>query len=402
MTNYEKLISSVLLSMVLSGQASGWGCGCDDDDDDNQDMVSDIASTVHERYSIKKNLNIITTEEKNGDPVNIIKEKNSFNGLLSLYLLHKDDEDFTNVSKRNTDLFEWQLEQINAKNKERFGEKNVKNIENVNIAELSFVEQIQMIGLMIDVLNCFESEEVTIDVFSKNLLYSARKKFFNDKVGYLSDYNLTLNKKAMIKPLFLNIRNSIFESLTRYVYEYLNLGYEKFGSAFYNKDINKEISFASKTSSFYAKDVDSDKNDYLARFLNNKDVAAMTFSDINFIKEEISNLPALQEVFEANDSVYLLKVQSLPDDYKNFVEAMKDKYSLSAISKAKGHIATVFNFFNCETKGQNDPNKSGKTVTKTVLELLDLESIDKGTTVKFKNGIKVDNIVFDAEEQYDI
>jgi hypothetical protein len=385
--------------MILSGQASGWGCGCDDDDDDNQDVVSNIASTVYERYSIPKNIQITTVTENNIDPVKSIKEKNSFNGLLSLYFLYREsNDDFTDVSKINTDLFEWQLEQINAKNKERFGEKNVKKIENVNIAELSFVEQIQMIGLMIDVLSCFDSPEVTIDVFSKNLLYSARKKFFNGNVAYYHAADLTIMEKSRIKQLFLIIRNSIFESLTRYVYEYLNLGYEKFGSAFYNKDINKEISFASKTSSFYAKDVDSDKNDYLAKFLNDKDVVAITFSDINFIKEKISTLPAFKDVFEANDSVYLLKDQSLPGEYKAFVAYMQDKYNLSAISKAKGHMATVFNFFNCETKGQNDPNKSGKTVTKTVFELLNLESIDEATTVKFKNGIKVDNIVFDVEE----
>ena len=45
MTNYEKLISSIILSAVLSKTTYGLGCGCDCSDDDDDDTIESFKST---------------------------------------------------------------------------------------------------------------------------------------------------------------------------------------------------------------------------------------------------------------------------------------------------------------------------------------------------------------------
>ena len=44
MTNYEKLISSIILSAVLSKTTYGLGCGCDCFDDDDDDTIETYKS----------------------------------------------------------------------------------------------------------------------------------------------------------------------------------------------------------------------------------------------------------------------------------------------------------------------------------------------------------------------
>ena len=398
MINYEKLISSVLLSMIFAGHGSGWGgcgCGCDDEEEEeaiNEDVCfTDLAPPVENTSFVKPEIYV---EHDSTGVTFLIQEikKGNLACLIQLYTLESSSP--TGLKEAVNNLFRWQIEQINIKSKEFFGKDNFKTIGNVSIEELSYVEQMQTIGLMMDVLDCFNSLDVSLDMFSKNMLYSIRKQSFNSKTKHLS--TLQIQKKSNVKSIFMIVRNVIFECLTKYVYEYLNLGYDKFGVAFYNKDVQKEIRFVDKIANFYAKNSDSDKYDHLARFLNNKDIVGLKFRDINAIKTAMFSLPDFKEVFVFEENKYKILSGSatvIKNSYKSFVDSILEIYNLGQISSLKGHWATLLNFFNGEAKGKNSSAK------KTMLQLSEADNIEGDITVKFKNGLRVDNIVFYSDER---
>ena len=68
MTNYEKLISSIILSAVLSKTTYGLGCGCDcfdDDDDDTIETYKSPKEIKNKNNYYGSQINIKTTEITN-------------------------------------------------------------------------------------------------------------------------------------------------------------------------------------------------------------------------------------------------------------------------------------------------------------------------------------------------
>ena len=438
MTNYEKLISSVLLSAVLSGQTFGWGI-CDCDKKETEEIPSNLRNSKNLLYSSSSNNLLLNTDdnfiktktntENNGifniNNVNNIEDniteddifinegikKNDFSSLLALAFKYANtpDSKLEDQKNKNIELFNWQIDEINNKSKVLFGENNVEIIDNVSIEELTYIEQIEMIGLVMKLIDCLEKKnDMTLEDFSKEILYHTRKHAFNDDKNTQKKLEkpLSIGSKSNIKPLFVQIRNSIFKSLCKYVYEYLNLGYDKFGASFYQKDLKNEKIFSEKILKFYPSIKESDKNKSLSVFIDDENLCQMKFSDIEYIKGLLLTLPNFDETFilakSKKNHTLLLNTERLENNannplsvYKNFSDSIKEKYNIA--EKPSSHLATLLNFINTKTEGQNDPEQMDKNVKKTILELADVDSISVATMFYFKEqGLKVANIKFDS------
>ena len=86
MTNYEKLISSIILSAVLSKTTYGLGCGCNCFDDDDDDTIESYKSPkeIKNENKNKNNyyeskINIKTTKTTNNYSFNKLNEEIIFN-----------------------------------------------------------------------------------------------------------------------------------------------------------------------------------------------------------------------------------------------------------------------------------------------------------------------------------
>ena len=376
MTNYEKLISSIILSAVLSKTTYGLGCGCDCFDDDDDDTIETYKSPKEIKNKNKNNyygsqINIKTPEitnngyqklnedfivrpnydideeintsssfyKKYGEVISTIIKTRAKNNLLQLFIIesqitnniNEDNEDnilekIKDIKNQNIQLIKkmYNILQEEYKNKvDRnfsydFYEENKDQIE-----DFDYIAQLTIVSFLINLINALSEENQTIEKFSETCLYHNLKEKHNKDITK----EFIIQKKSQIKNIFQKLRDQLFLSLFNYTTSYLNLCYLKFGEGFWIKKEEKTISL----SNFFKKE--SDKNKTIkGLFLSTKtmfsnydlykNVCDMPFSKITNIKEKINSIPSFSEVFEKNDKNYKIKEEQIETfkGYFNFLE----------------------------------------------------------------------------------
>ena len=370
MTNYEKLISSIILSAVLSKTTYGLGCGCNCFDDDDDDTIESYKSPkeIKNENKNKNNyyeskINIKTTKTTNNYSFNKLNEEIIFNNydideenntsslfyknygevistiiktreknnLLQLFIIESqifnkiNNENEGNISEEKEDIEIQNIKMIKElykifqeeyKNKvDRnfsydFYEENKDQIENFD-----YITQLTIVSFLINLINAISEENQTIEKFSETCLYHNLKEKHNKD----SLKEFIIQKKSPIKNIFQKLRDQLFLSLFNYTTNYLNLCYLKFGEGFWIKKEEKTISL----SNFFKKGSDKKKTiKELFAYKLYKNVCDMPFSKITNIKEKFNSLPNFSEVFEKNNKTYKIKEEQIENfkGYFNFLE----------------------------------------------------------------------------------
>lgn len=358
MTNYEKLISSIILSAVLSKTTYGLGCGCncfDDDDDDIENFSTDTKNSYSNTTGNYNNITAIPPSNINKESdsslsfcngyeyliTTIIAERSKDN-LLQLFSIesqifnNKNKENEDNISETRTTIKDQNIQLI-AKMYKNFQEEYKKEVdenfsynfyeENKNqIEKLDHIQQLTIVSFLINLINAISEENQTIEGFSKTCLYHNLKNEHNNTTkNILKDF--ILQTQSPIKNIFQKLRDQLFLSLFNYTTSYLDLCYLKFGEGFWIKNEEKTISL----SNFFTKKSDENKtikNLFLStkpmfsKYDLYKNVCDMPFSKITNIKEKINSLPSFSEVFEKNNKTYKIKEGQIENfkGYFNFLE----------------------------------------------------------------------------------
>ena len=370
MTNYEKLISSIILSAVLSKTTYGLGCGCncfDDDDDDTIESYKSPKEIKNENknknnyyeskiniktpkttnnYSFNKlNEEIILNnydidEENNtsslfyknyGEVISTIIKTREKNNLLQLFIIESqifnkiNNENEGNISEEKEDIEIQNIKMIKELYKifqEEYKNKVDRNFsydfyeENKDqIEKFDYITQLTIVSFLINLINAISEENQTIEKFSETCLYHNLKEKHNKD----SLKEFIIQKKSPIKNIFQKLRDQLFLSLFNYITNYLNLCYLKFGEGFWIKKEEKTISL----SNFFKKESDKKKTiKELFAYKLYKNVCDMPFSKITNIKEKINSLPNFSEVFEKNKKTYNIEEGQIENfkRYFNFLE----------------------------------------------------------------------------------
>ena len=378
MTNYEKLISSIILSAVLSKTTYGLGCGCNCFDDDDDETIESYKSPkeiknenknknnyyeskiniktpkttnnysfnklneeiIFNNYDIDEENNTSSLFYKNyGEVISTLIKTREKNNLLQLFIIESqifnkiNNENEGNISEEKEDIEIQNIKMIKElykifqeeyKNKvDRnfsydFYEGNKDQIENFD-----YITQLTIVSFLINLINALSEENQTTEKFSETCLYHNLKEKHNKDITK----EFIIQKKSQIKNIFQKLRDQLFLSLFNYTTSYLNLCYLKFGEGFWIKKEEKTISL----SNFFKKE--SDKNKTIkGLFLSTKtmfsnydlykNVCDMPFSKITNIKEKINSIPSFSEVFEKNDKNYKIKEEQIETfkGYFNFLE----------------------------------------------------------------------------------
>lgn len=372
MTNYEKLISSIILSAVLSKTTYGLGCGCDcfdDDDDDTTETYKKPKENKNNYHESKINIktpeitnngyqklnediiikdNYDRDEEINtsssfykryGQFISIIIEKRTKNDLLQLFII--ESQIFNNINENNEDNILEKTQDIKNQNiqlikkmynifQEEYKNKVDRNFsydfydENESqIEEFGYIAQLTIVSFLINLINALSKENQTIEKFSETCLYHNLKEEHNKDITK----DFILPKESPIKNIFQKLRDQLFLSLFNYTTIYLNLCYLKFGEGLWIKKEEKTISL----SNFF-KGKSDEKKTIKGLFLSTKamfsnydlykNVCDMPFSKITNIKEKINSLPSFSDVFEKNNKTYKIKEEQIENfkGYFNFLE----------------------------------------------------------------------------------
>ena len=370
MTNYEKLISSIILSAVLSKTTYGLGCGCNCFDDDDDDTIESYKSPkeiknenknknnyyeskiniktpkttnnysfnklneeiIFNNYDIDEENNTSSLFYKNyGEVISTIIKTREKNNLLQLFIIESqifnkiNNENEGNISEEKEDIEIQNIKMIKElykifqeeyKNKvDRnfsydFYEGNKDQIENFD-----YITQLTIVSFLINLINAISEENQTIEKFSETCLYHNLKEKHNKD----SLKEFIIQKKSPIKNIFQKLRDQLFLSLFNYITNYLNLCYLKFGEGFWIKKEEKTISL----SNFFKKESDKKKTiKELFAYKLYKNVCDMPFSKITNIKEKINSLPNFSDVFEKNKKTYKIKEEQIENfkGYFNFLE----------------------------------------------------------------------------------
>ena len=370
MTNYEKLISSIILSAVLSKTTYGLGCGCNCFDDDDDETIESYKSPkeiknenknknnyyeskiniktpkttnnysfnklneeiIFNNYDIDEENNTSSLFYKNyGEVISTIIKTREKNNLLQLFIIESqifnkiNNENEGNISEEKEDIEIQNIKMIKElykifqeeyKNKvDRnfsydFYEENKDQIENFD-----YITQLTIVSFLINLINAISEENQTIEKFSETCLYHNLKEKHNKD----SLKEFIIQKKSPIKNIFQKLRDQLFLSLFNYTTNYLNLCYLKFGEGFWIKKEEKTISL----SNFFKKGSDKKKTiKELFAYKLYKNVCDMPFSKITNIKEKFNSLPNFSEVFEKNNKTYKIKEEQIETfkGYFNFLE----------------------------------------------------------------------------------
>ena len=368
MTNYEKLISSIILSAVLSKTTYGLGCGCNCFDDDDDDTIESYKSPkeiknenknknnyyeskiniktpkttnnysfnklneeiIFNNYDIDEENNTSSLFYKNyGEVISTIIKTREKNNLLQLFIIESqifnkiNNENEGNISEEKEDIEIQNIKMIKElykifqeeyKNKvDRnfsydFYEGNKDQIENFD-----YITQLTIVSFLINLINAISEENQTIEKFSETCLYHNLKEKHNKD----SLKEFIIQKKS--PNIFQKLRDQLFLSLFNYTTSYLNLCYLKFGEGFWIKKEEKTISL----SNFFKKESDKKKTiKELFAYKLYKNVCDMPFSKITNIKEKINSLPNFSDVFEKNKKTYKIKEEQIENfkGYFNFLE----------------------------------------------------------------------------------
>ena len=374
MTNYEKLISSIILSAVLSKTTYGLGCGCDcfdDDDDDTTESYKKPKEIKNKNNYYGSQINIKTTEitnngyqklnedfivrpnydideeintsssfyKKYGEVISTIIKTRAKNNLLQLFII--ESQIFNNINENKEDNILEKTQDIKNQNiqlikkmynifQEEYKNKVDRNFsydfydENESqIKEFGYIAQLTIVSFLINLINALSKENQTIEKFSETCLYHNLKNEHNKDITK----DFIIQKESPIKNIFQKLRDQLFLSLFNYTTSYLNLCYLKFGEGLWIKKEEKTISL----SNFF-KGKSDEKKTIKGLFLSTKamfanydlykNVCDMPFSKITNIKEKFNSIPSFSEVFEKNDKNYKIKEEQIENfkGYFNFLE----------------------------------------------------------------------------------
>ena len=401
MTNYEKLISSIILSAVLSKTTYGLGCGCDcfgDDDDDTTESYKSPKKIKNKNNYYESKTNIKTPEITNngyqklneeiirtnydideeintpssfykgyGLLISTIITTRSKDSLLQLFTI--ESQIINNINEDNEDNFLEKIKDIKNQNikmikelykifQEEYKNKVDRNFSydfyednKDQIEEFDYTAQLTIVSLLINLINAISEENQTIEKFSETCLYHNLKEKHNKDITE----ELIIQKKSPIKNIFQKLRDQLFLSLFNYITNYLNLCYLKFGEGFWIKKEEKTISL----SNFFKKGSDKKKTiKELFAYKLYKNVCDMPFSKITNIIEKINSLPNFSEVFEKNKKTYKIK---------------------------EGQIENFKGYFNFLEENNSNPLEHEKDINKFFIVLSKLDKINEIQDEEFKN-----------------
>ena len=402
MTNYEKLISSIILSAVLSKTTYGLGCGCDCFDDDDDDTIETYKSPkeiknknnyygsqiniktpeitnngyqklnedfiVRPNYDIDEEINTSSSfYKKYGEVISTIIKTRAKNNLLQLFIIesqitnniNEDNED--NILEKIKDIKNQNIKMIKELYKifqEEYKNKVDRNFsydfyeENKDqIEDFDYIAQLTIVSFLINLINALSEENQTIEKFSETCLYHNLKEKHNKDITE----ELIIQKKSPIKNIFQKLRDQLFLSLFNYTTSYLNLCYLKFGEGFWIKKEEKTISL----SNFFKKGSDKKKTiKELFAYKLYKNVCDMPFSKITNIIEKINSIPNFSEVFEKNKKTYKIK---------------------------EGQIENFKGYFNFLEENNSNPLEHEKDINKFFIVLSKLDKINEIQDEEFKN-----------------
>ena len=365
MTNYEKLISSIILSAVLSKTTYGLGCGCNCFDDDDDETIESYKSPkeiknenknknnyyeskiniktpkttnnysfnklneeiIFNNYDIDEENNTSSLFYKNyGEVISTIIKTREKNNLLQLFIIESqifnkiNNENEGNISEEKEDIEIQNIKMIKELYKifqEEYKNKVDRNFsydfyeENKDqVEKFDYIAQLTIVSFLINLINAISEENQTIEKFSETCLYHNLKEKHNKD----SLKEFIIQKKSPIKNIFQKLRDQLFLSLFNYITNYLNLCYLKFGEGFWIKKEEKTISL----SNFFKKESDKKKTiKELFAYKLYKNVCDMPFSKITNIKEKINSLPNFSDVFEKNNKTYKIKEGKI-DNFKGY------------------------------------------------------------------------------------
>ena len=402
MTNYEKLISSIILSAVLSKTTYGLSCGCNcfgDDDDDTTESYKSPKKIKNKNNYYESKTNIKTPEITNngyqklnedfivrpnydideeintpssfykgyGLLISTIITTRSKDSLLQLFTI--ESQIINNINEDNEDNFLEKIKDIKNQNikmikelykifQEEYKNKVDRNFSydfyednKDQIEEFDYTAQLTIVSLLINLINAISEENQTIEKFSETCLYHNLKEKHNKDITE----ELIIQKKSPIKNIFQKLRDQLFLSLFNYITNYLNLCYLKFGEGFWIKKEEKTISL----SNFFKKGSDKKKTiKELFAYKLYKNVCDMPFSKITNIIEKINSLPNFSEVFEKNKKTYKIK---------------------------EGQIENFKGYFNFLEENNSNPLEHEKDINKFFIVLSKLDKINEIQDEEFKN-----------------
>ena len=390
MTNYEKLISSIILSAVLSKTTYGLSCGCNcfgDDDDDTTESYKSPKKIKNKNNYYESKTNIKTPEITNNgyqklnedfivrpnyDIDEEINTPSSFYkgyGLLISTIITTRSKVTNNINEDNEDNFLEKIKDIKNQNikmikelykifQEEYKNKVDRNFSydfyednKDQIEEFDYTAQLTIVSLLINLINAISEENQTIEKFSETCLYHNLKEKHNKDITE----ELIIQKKSPIKNIFQKLRDQLFLSLFNYITNYLNLCYLKFGEGFWIKKEEKTISL----SNFFKKGSDKKKTiKELFAYKLYKNVCDMPFSKITNIIEKINSIPNFSEVFEKNKKTYKIK---------------------------EGQIENFKGYFNFLEENNSNPLEHEKDINKFFIVLSKLDKINEIQDEEFKN-----------------
>ena len=402
MTNYEKLISSIILSAVLSKTTYGLSCGCNcfgDDDDDTTESYKSPKKIKNKNNYYESKTNIKTPEITNngyqklnedfivrpnydideeintpssfykgyGLLISTIITTRSKDSLLQLFTI--ESQIINNINEDNEDNFLEKIKDIKNQNikmikelykifQEEYKNKVDRNFSydfyednKDQIEEFDYTAQLTIVSLLINLINAISEENQTIEKFSETCLYHNLKEKHNKDITE----ELIIQKKSPIKNIFQKLRDQLFLSLFNYITNYLNLCYLKFGEGFWIKKEEKTISL----SNFFKKGSDKKKTiKELFAYKLYKNVCDMPFSKITNIIEKINSIPNFSEVFEKNKKTYKIK---------------------------EGQIENFKGYFNFLKENNSNPLEHEKDINKFFIVLSKLDKINEIQDEEFKN-----------------
>ena len=402
MTNYEKLISSIMLSAVLSKTTYGLSCGCNcfgDDDDDTTESYKSPKKIKNKNNYYESKTNIKTPEITNngyqklnedfivrpnydideeintpssfykgyGLLISTIITTRSKDSLLQLFTI--ESQIINNINEDNEDNFLEKIKDIKNQNikmikelykifQEEYKNKVDRNFSydfyednKDQIEEFDYTAQLTIVSLLINLINAISEENQTIEKFSETCLYHNLKEKHNKDITE----ELIIQKKSPIKNIFQKLRDQLFLSLFNYITNYLNLCYLKFGEGFWIKKEEKTISL----SNFFKKGSDKKKTiKELFAYKLYKNVCDMPFSKITNIIEKINSIPNFSEVFEKNKKTYKIK---------------------------EGQIENFKGYFNFLKENNSNPLEHEKDINKFFIVLSKLDKINEIQDEEFKN-----------------
>ena len=396
MTNYEKLISSIILSAVLSKTTYGLGCGCDCSDDDDDDTIESFKSTeeiknnyygskiniktpkITNKGNHKLNEDIIISDNydrdeeintpssfynKYGEIISTIIKTRSKYSLLQLFII--ESQIFNNVNENNEDNILEKTQDIENQNiqliinlykifQKEYNNKVDKNFSykfykrnKKQIIGFNYIEQLTIANFLINLINAISEENQTIEKFSETCLYHNLKEEHNKDITKGITKNFVLQDKSPIKNIFQQLKDQLFLSLFNYTTNYINLCYSKFGEGFWIKKGEKTISLSNLNKTIKE----------LFAYNLYKNVCDMPFSKINNIKEKISSLPDFSDVFEKNNKTYKIKEGQI-DNFKGYFSFLEENNS-----NPLEHEKDINNFFTVLPKLNEIQDKEFKNMS---------------------------------------